>query len=156
MDRRTALLLGLLGALVVGLFFLGVGLSSGDGRVDPNDAGGVEFLDSFLGGLPGVGRSIDPESIETDNDCFDGRVFRLDGAVPTCSFDIPADVQRVVLELRDPSCSIEVGSQPGVATQRLDAGDADDNGALRLGLTGDGATVRMSLTFADTCLIELK
>lgn len=156
MDKRTALLLGLLGALVVALFFLGVGLSSDDGRTDAENAGGVAGLDGFLGALPGLGRSIDPDDIVTDDDCFDGRRFRLDDGTPTCTFDIPADVDRVVLRLRDAGCEVDVGAQPGVSSQHMDASDTNDEGELRLGLTGDGATVGLSMSFGTSrCLIEL-
>lgn len=157
MDKRTVLLLALLGALVVALFALSVGVSSDSGRTDPERAGGIEGLEGLLDEMPGIGREIDPSTIETDHDCFDGHRFLLDDATRTCSFAIPPDVDRVVLRLRHDVCEVDVGAQPGVAGQHLDLSDANNDGELRLGLTGDGVTVGLSMPFdATRCEIELE
>lgn len=151
------LLLGLLGALVVALFALSVGVSSDRGRADPKDAAGIEWLDGLLGRVPGIGREIEPDEIEPDSDCFDGRRFLLDDTTRVCSFEVPPDVDRVVLRLRQDRCEVDIGAQPGVGGQHLDLSDANDDGELRLGLTGDGATIRLSMSLgSSTCIIELE
>ena len=84
MDKQKAILLGLLAVLDVGLYFISVGIGSGGGKADPENSGGIEGLDGFLGGLPGLGNSLDPEDIDPNRDCFDGETFKLTDSLSSC------------------------------------------------------------------------
>lgn len=151
MDKRQSILLGLLAALLVGIFLLSVAVGSGGGSADPRRSGGIESLDGLLGGLPGFGRGLDPETVDVE--CFDGDSFRVDDS--PCAFTVPEGVDRLILRPLQPNCQITVDRQDGIGEQRLGVSDADDSGNLRIALAGDGVDVSINSTTDSSCVVEL-
>jgi hypothetical protein len=147
MDRRTVLLLALLGLLVAALFGLSVAVDPGEGPIEPGEAGGIQLLDGILAHVPGLGRSLDPDEVSAaPAACFGAGRFEADTVAGPCRLTVPDGVDRLALDGVSPGCIVAVTGQDDVADHELDAGDpgdAGDGGELRVALSGNGATVEL-------------
>lgn len=156
MSPKGLLILGMVGLLILALWGLSVAAGPSDDSVDPENTSFVGGIEKTLGGLPGIGRKLDPESIETRPDCFADGAFVLDDDVRNCRLNVPPDVDRLTLGNIGPGCFVEVSRQEGAIDHTVDRGDANDDGEVRISLTGDGARLDFSAFPLDTtCRITL-
>lgn len=131
MNRRSVVLLALVGALVVALFLLGVAAAADDGgRADPDDSPVLDRVHGILGGLPGLGRDLTTDDLASVA-CRDGDRLVVDAG--GCRILVEPEVDRVRLQRIAGSCRLVVVQQ-GELTQRLDDGDlpADEPTSIAL------------------------
>lgn len=153
MDRKQVALLALLGALIVAVFMLSVGIgSTGNESVDPEQANGIDAIDSGVGAVPGIGTPL--RAADVDVGCFDGGRFVI--ASGPCGFAIAEGIDRVELTFESGLCTIAVTDQDDVLDQRVDRGDFGDDGRGRLALTGNGAVVTISPLGTGGCSLRLE
>jgi hypothetical protein len=155
-ERRQVVLLALIGALVVALYVLGLGVGAGQSdRADPSDAGGIEAIDAGVGAVPGIGSALTADQVDTG--CFSGDTFQVvGGAAGGCGFAVPEGVDRVDLQFLAGNCTIEVSGQADVIDHDVDRSDFDADGRGRLAIAGDGAVVRLLPgTGAGGCTLRL-
>lgn len=157
MPPKAILILAMVALLIVAVWGLSIAAGPSEDSIDPENTGFVNGIEKTLGALPGVGQTIDPDSIRTSPDCFRGNSFVLDERIQSCRLLIPADVDRMTLANLEPGCSIEISDQPGAIDHTVDRSDANDDGEVRISLTGDGARLDFRLDFpgGTTCRIAL-
>ena len=150
MSKKGLLVLGLVGLLILALWGLSIVASPNSDTVDPENTGFVGGIERTLGALPGVGTTLDPDAVRTRPDCFDGSAFVLDGDIRNCRLDVPADVDRLTLGDIGPGCFVGVAGQNGAIDHTVDRSDANEDGEVRISLTGDGARLDFSAFPLDT------
>lgn len=141
-NRSVILFAGVCGLVLLALYALIV-VSADDGHVTWSvDGAGLESAQAAVDRLPFVAHRVTADDIVTaPARCFDRAEAEFSAGQAPCRFDLASGPNRLSLRLEGTTCSVSVTNQREVFDQKLDSGDTDSHGELRVALDGDGARI---------------